>query len=274
MLLNRRESELLSLRSTAEKLPIPKGSTVDAFPWDITDLIVNGLNYVPRPVIQSYSAYTDHLLDLNAKHFRSTAAPMFLVLKGQSIDQRFPPDLDGPALVEIGKRYAFYGTGSQDGLVFKKILPSPRTTQPDVVRKIGVLRPQNRIDGAWSSDWLTLPDQLRQGSSLTLEFDGNLYRNAVGALFKPSQLWLEVRFADSHQDKYRVIEGASRNLPLVPMVRSNGDLRLYLQAQRLSSGVGATSSRPVALRLLELDPVRGVRSVRVSVSYPAVQPSL
>jgi hypothetical protein len=272
MLLNRRQAELAGLKRTAEKLPIPQGSTVDALPWDITDLIVNRLIYAPRPVFQSYSAYTNRLLDLNANHFRSSAAPMFLVMKNQSIDQRFPPDLDGPALVEIGKRYSFFGTGTQGGLIFKKIQSAPAAIPPDVVRSIGVLRPQNRMNGAWISDWLPMPDQLVKGSSMSLNFSPNLYRKAVAALFKPSQLWLEVRFADSHQERYRVIEGASRNLPLVPMMRTNADLRLYLEAQRNPGGSVAASSRPAALRLIELGPVRGVHSVKVSISSPSMQP--
>lgn len=269
MLLNRRESKLAELRSKAEKLPIPRGSTADALPWDITDLIVNDLDYVPRPVIQSYAAYTEHLLDLNARHFRSSAAPNFLVLKGQSSDQRFPPDLDGPALIEIGKRYAYSGTGSKGGLVLKRIQPLTDQKKPDLLLKIGVLRPQNRSDAAWISEWLLLPEPLRQGSSLSLDFDVNLYRKALQVLFKPSQLWLEVRFADSSQQKYRVIEAASRAIPLYPVIRSNEDLRHYLQAQRGPVVAGAASSRPVALRLIEIGPVRGVDSVRVSISSPA-----
>jgi hypothetical protein len=89
--------------------PIPaiEGS-VDVYPWSPAVAIAAGLNYAPRPVFQSYSAYTEELAALNANHLRGPAAPDHLLLSisdgGFPLD-RFPTADDGPSWPEFLSRY-------------------------------------------------------------------------------------------------------------------------------------------------------------------------
>jgi hypothetical protein len=65
-------------------------NTVDVFPWNIQLLIENNLNYLPRPVFQSYSAYTPYLEDLNFDHYNNAAtAPNFVLYELGTIDNRY-----------------------------------------------------------------------------------------------------------------------------------------------------------------------------------------
>lgn len=64
--------------------------TVDVYPWNIQLLFENKLNYLPRPVIQSYTAYTKYLEDLNFEHYNSENAPQFVLFNYLSIDNRYP----------------------------------------------------------------------------------------------------------------------------------------------------------------------------------------
>jgi hypothetical protein len=65
-------------------------STVDIFPWNGQLLIENELNYLPRPVFQSYSTYTPYLEDLNFNHYNNAAAaPNFVLYELGSIDNRY-----------------------------------------------------------------------------------------------------------------------------------------------------------------------------------------
>jgi hypothetical protein len=68
-------------------------------------LLLNDFNYRPRPVFQSYSAYTSRLLDENAGFFRSERAPRFVLVRLRPIDDHFPTSEDGPALLELMQRY-------------------------------------------------------------------------------------------------------------------------------------------------------------------------
>ena len=43
------------------------GRTVDVFGYRQGIAILNGLNYVPRPIFQGYSAYTPSLIELNTQ---------------------------------------------------------------------------------------------------------------------------------------------------------------------------------------------------------------
>lgn len=65
--------------------------TVDIFPWNISLLFENKLNYSPRPVIQSYTAYTPYLEDLNFAHYNDKIkAPKYVLYQNESIDNRYP----------------------------------------------------------------------------------------------------------------------------------------------------------------------------------------
>ncbi len=64
--------------------------TVDVYPWNIHLLLENKLNYLPRPVIQSYTAYTPYLEELNFNHYNSAKAPKFVLYDYAGTDYRYP----------------------------------------------------------------------------------------------------------------------------------------------------------------------------------------
>ena len=55
------------------------GHTVDIFPWDIAITEQYGFRWIPRPVFQSYFAYTDYLDSLNQRHFLTVHSPEYLL---------------------------------------------------------------------------------------------------------------------------------------------------------------------------------------------------
>lgn len=63
--------------------------TMDIFPNDIAITEAYNFNWHPRPVFQSYSAYTEYLDSLNAKHFSSDSAPEYVLYALSSIDYRY-----------------------------------------------------------------------------------------------------------------------------------------------------------------------------------------
>jgi hypothetical protein len=63
---------------------------IDVLGYEQAIALYNGFTYRPRPVFQSYSAYTPYLARLNDAFYRSSRAPEYALLKLQSIDNRFP----------------------------------------------------------------------------------------------------------------------------------------------------------------------------------------
>jgi hypothetical protein len=65
-------------------------ASVDIFPSEISMAYFNDLNYQPRPIIQSYSAYDRYLDSLNASRYNSSRAPEYILFSLSTIDDRVP----------------------------------------------------------------------------------------------------------------------------------------------------------------------------------------
>ena len=63
----------------------------DVFGNEQAYAILNDLSYQPRPVFQSYAAYSQKLMRLNEQFYSSPRAPEFILFHLAPIDHRFPP---------------------------------------------------------------------------------------------------------------------------------------------------------------------------------------
>ena len=130
---------LLSQTSSAlpEKVLSTIGqSTVDIFPWNIQLLFENKLNYLPRPVFQSYSAYTKYLADVNFDHYNDqSSAPEFVLYELASIDNRYPLFDEPKVNLALLKNYHI-----EDTIAYKKrtllLLKKNAAFKPLVFEKI------------------------------------------------------------------------------------------------------------------------------------------
>ena len=72
-------------------LKVIKDNSVDIFPTDINIIYFNNLNYIPRPIIQSYSAYSNKFLHLNFDKYTDKNSPEFIIYHdGVKIDKQHP----------------------------------------------------------------------------------------------------------------------------------------------------------------------------------------
>jgi hypothetical protein len=76
--------------------PLPDGflsrigrASVDVMPWDIDVIAANQLNWSPRPVLQSYTAYTSYLDDMDAAFLRGPDAPAYILTTLRELDYRY-----------------------------------------------------------------------------------------------------------------------------------------------------------------------------------------
>jgi len=90
-------------------------NTVDAYPWNTQVLLENRLNFSPRPVFQSYTAYTAALEEKNFEFYNSDKAPQYVVYEFEGIDNRYPL-FDEPKLnLILTKNYTCVDTMSSGG---------------------------------------------------------------------------------------------------------------------------------------------------------------
>jgi dolichol-phosphate mannosyltransferase len=86
--------------------PLPKvTSSVDIYPWDQDVAIAYGMNYDPRPVFQSYVAYTPELEQLNADHLVAGNAPDSILFDVATIDGDYPSSEDALSWPQILTHY-------------------------------------------------------------------------------------------------------------------------------------------------------------------------
>lgn len=102
--------------------------SVDIFPWDSEIVIENGLNYKPRPVFQSFSAYTERLQRKNYEFYIKTP-PEYIIYNSETIDDRYAMNDDFLVNLFICKNYTFadsFTSGKELRLLLqKKAVTSP-----------------------------------------------------------------------------------------------------------------------------------------------------
>ncbi|WP_165219502.1 hypothetical protein [Aquisphaera insulae] len=97
---------------------------VDVFPCDISVVWANHLNWRPRPVFQSYAAYTPLLDERNAELYRDPGrAPRFILYSHYAIDQEVPSLVDSRTWIEIYRWYDFVDEAGEYLLLQRRSTP-------------------------------------------------------------------------------------------------------------------------------------------------------
>jgi hypothetical protein len=98
------EAECERLRLPAIRKTVGE-STIDMFGAEQLSVLCNRLNYQPRPVFQSYAAYSPSLMQRNQRFYASTKAPEFVLFRLSAMDRKFPPLEDSWTLRHLLTNY-------------------------------------------------------------------------------------------------------------------------------------------------------------------------
>ena len=184
--------------------------TIDVYPWNIQLLIENKLNYLPRPVIQSYTAYTPYLENLNFNHYNSTKAPDYVIYDYASIDGRYPLFDESKVNLALLKNYEleeFFEYDKRKVALLKKkvdfkkikfekikeyamLLNSPLEPKEDIYYEIGVY---NNILGKFVSIFEHAPE-LRIEIKIN---DGNITEYRTSKLLLESGFFFDKYISDT-----------------------------------------------------------------------------
>jgi len=203
----------------AAELALPRLSavvgteTVDQLSCDQAVVLLNRWNYRPRPVFQGYSAYTPALLADNAAFFRGGGAPRFVLWRLRAVDDRLPASEDGPALLEVFRRYR--PVAEEGGFVLLERQPpsanSARTVLWEGEAGFGEEVRLGGLPGA--AHVVTIRIEDTPGGKLTKLF------------FRPPPIFLRVRTDDGEESRYRLIPAlASAGFLLDPLLRDDEDV--------------------------------------------------
>lgn len=78
---------------------------VDAYPMNASLVLANGLNWQPRPTVQSYVAYVPALDEANAGVYRGPDAPAFILYQHEAVDGQHPFAVDPRTNLELLRWY-------------------------------------------------------------------------------------------------------------------------------------------------------------------------
>jgi hypothetical protein len=97
--------------------------SADVYPLSQTLALPLGLTCRPRPIFQSYHAYTPKLAELNAAHLRSNRAADHILFDLFTIDGRFAAQDDSLSWPELLTRYDIMGMAGRYILMEKSVTP-------------------------------------------------------------------------------------------------------------------------------------------------------
>jgi hypothetical protein len=197
-----------TLAGYREAVPLPRvEGSVDIYSWEQRAVFANGLNYQPRPVIQSYLTLTPELEQLNADFLKSARAPDNILLKIETIDQRYPSEDDGLSWPLILTRYDL-ADAKRPMLLLRK------TTHPRNVSVVPVATLSAKLN-----DWIGVP-QIDDPVWVTIDIKPTIARSLCSMLYKPCNISLVVKTRDGAIKRMGIVpEMARAGFLLSPLVR-------------------------------------------------------
>lgn len=227
----RLEPDLPIARAMVDKAP------VDVINYTQLAALVNNMHYRPRPVIQGYTAYTPYLQDLNLAYYRSEKRPQYLLLRMETIDNRFPALDDATILPYILNNYKPAAKdGAKDGgfLVLKAL--------PEASKNIGLaLVHEHTIAFGESLDMSLYNDKLY---IMRVEVGSTILGEMIKFLFQAPVLTMNVQ-NNEKTTKYRFIPAmAERGFVISPLLLTNDDVMRYYNGVAVNCADIISFSKP------------------------------
>ncbi|HXI71188.1 MAG TPA: hypothetical protein VNN22_12600 [Verrucomicrobiae bacterium] len=241
-------------------LPSIQGGA-DIYSYEQNVLFANGWTYRPRPVMQSYCAYTPELARLNAAHLRTARAAENILFAIQPLDHRFPALDDGCSWPELMTRYDIKNVlGSPEKYLLLSRAVLPREYQ---------LKPLAE-NSAHFGESVAVPAATNGSIWVEMDVDKTSLGTLASTIYKPPQLMLAVSLKDARELRFSLVPGMARSgfllSPLIENIRSFAALaagkwqsltNLEITSMTISADTksGATDyyQSPVRIRFYQLE---------------------
>ena len=232
---------------------LPKlDGTVDLYAHDQAFLIAAGNRWHPRPVLQSYSAYTPGLAERNRRHLAGDGRPRRLLFAVQPLGDRLPALDDGASWPELLARYR--PRSFANGFLV--------LAERGGGGRMPAFRPSTGRREARLGDWIDVP---RGAVFAKLDVQPTLLGRAATALFKPGRLSITFALRDGSERRFRLVAGMARSGFLVsPLVTNTEEFGLLF--------AGAEFLADNAVRAIRIDAAGGGASWRkeLTVEFSAL----
>ncbi|HEV2522013.1 MAG TPA: hypothetical protein VGT24_06495 [Candidatus Acidoferrales bacterium] len=173
--------------------------------------------WAPRPIVQSFAAYTAELAQQNLMHLQSVHAPDNIIFRVDPIDGRFPSLEDGLSWPVLINDYSLVKLDSLAAYLRKRAAAE---------RPAPVMRSDLYSTRHVFGEEVSLPES-KEPLFGRLEITPTLLGRILGAFYKPPQLYLSVRSRDGSVKRYRAISGMMKtDFLITPLVKSAEEFAL------------------------------------------------
>jgi len=166
-------------------------NTIDVFPWDTEYIIENKLNYKPRPVFQSFSAYTDYLVKVNYKAYLHHP-PNFILYDYETVDFRYSFNDDLLIHFFICKNYSIADTFTSNDKLRLLLQKKPEVAAVQLISA-------GTVDGLINKP-ISVPGNVHV---IKAEVNYNLTGKLQGFLYRPPVLRIKMQTGDGSWWTYR-----------------------------------------------------------------------
>jgi hypothetical protein len=200
--------------------------TVDVYDYSTGIAFLNYLELSPRPIFQSYSAYTPSLEGWNLRYYQSERAPDYLLWREERVDERYPGQDDAMLVAALPGHYEpLFQEGPY--WLFRKVTPvskAPAQLRLLLKRTVSLSEEIELPGPAGTAIWLQadpVPNNL-----------GRLRR----LLYKPALINLAVTDDQGRKRVWRLLPRIARaGFILVPTLTDGGDMALLMKGETRSS---------------------------------------
>ncbi len=229
---DRKDAYAAALETLRASYPLPPlHGTADIYSFGQSVLLAHGIPWAPRPVLQSYSAYSPALADADARHLEGASAPDNVLLRLEPIDGRLPSLEDGPSWLPLLARYEVTAMLGPTALLHKM----PNAPDRDLLgQRSGPERhllneavPISGTGPLWA--WIDVTP--------------TAWGRVVSAAFKPPPLAITLTLSSGRTKTFRFVSGMGRaGFLLAPLV----DDAAQLMAMEIPGSHGWADSVPTS----------------------------
>jgi hypothetical protein len=248
----------------ARMMPAGMTGTADVIPFELAPVIYSAMQYRPRPVPQSYSAYTPRLQSLDAAHFENSgSAPDILFLGIGDIDGRLPSLATGPSLLVAARWYDAVGSSPLGLVLRRRTAPRSYRAQDFPPREFAL------------GEWVAVPAAPGALIVAGVEIEPNLLGALTGFLARDPIVHIDVRCEGGVERSFRFVPGMARlGFVLSPMKRDSNPADLRGSAAMIERGFAPDAACPVVAFRIRGDglAVRAYGRGRVAFQAVALEP--
>lgn len=168
--------------------------TIDSYPWDLASVLLPGLNWTPRYVLQSYQAYEPTLDRTTAARLEGPAGPRYILYRHMAIDGTQPVAVDPATWRAIWRWYQIEADDADDTLLLRR-RKRPRFGEPrPVAAAVGRL-----------GDPLDVPPADGKPVLLYADLAPSLAGRLLAAAWRLPPPEIEIERLDGTRDRRRVV---------------------------------------------------------------------